>query len=264
MTTVLSIAGSDPSGGAGIQADLQVFASLGVHGAAAVTALTVQDTVGVREVWPCPADLVRRQVAAVLADLRPAAIKVGMVGSAEVVEAAAEALAERGGAPLVVDPIRSAGSGDALTDDAGFAALRELLLPIATVITPNATEAEALAGIPVRTLAEAKRAARELAKRGCAVLVKGGHLEGDPVDVLCVGEECAELPGERIALAQRVHGTGCALSAALAVYLAEGCELHEACVRAKAYVAAGLRQARVIGRGALVIDYAAAGTGRMG
>ncbi len=260
MVTVLSIAGSDPSGGAGIQADLQVFASLGAHGAAAVTALTVQDTEGVRAVWECPAEWVAQQAAAVLDDLDVAAIKVGMLAGPGIAGAVASVLAEHGGVPVVVDPVWRAGSGAELLSKAGVVALRERVLPLTHLLTPNLAEAEWLSGRPVRTVEEMKTAARAIAKLGpAAVLVKGGHLPGEPVDVLCEGGECAEVMGERVLLERRVHGTGCALSAATAVFLAEGDRTPEAVRKAKAYVAAGRRVARAVGHGARVIDYRAAG-----
>jgi len=258
--TVLTIAGSDPSGGAGIQADLQVFASLGAHGAAAVTALTVQDTRGVQEVWECPAGWVRKQVAAVLEDLPVGAVKIGMLAGPEVVLAVTSVLAAHRGPPVVLDPVRTAGSGAELLNEAGLTALRESLLPLAHLVTPNLAEAEALAGRRVRTIEEMRAAARAIAALGpAAVLVKGGHLGGAPVDVLFADGEWVELPGERVALDRRVHGTGCAFSAAAAVFLANGSPLVEAVSGAKRYVTAGLRAARAVGHGALVIDYRAAG-----
>jgi len=256
VPTVLTIAGSDPSGGAGVQADLQVIASLGAHGAAAVTALTVQDTERVHGVWPCPAEWVRQQVAAVLDDLRAGAAKVGMLGNAEVVSAVADALAGHSGMPIVVDPVRRAGSGSELLSEAGLIALRKELLPLAALATPNLAEAEMLSGRQVRTVEEMREAATAIALLGPkAVLVKGGHLPGEPVDVLFADGQVVELEGDRVPAPRRVHGTGCALSTAAAVFLAEGDDMVKAVTKAREYVAAGLRHARVVGRGALVLDF---------
>ncbi len=260
MLTVLTIAGSDPSGGAGVQADLQVLASLGLHGAAAVTALTVQDTSAVHGVWECPAEWVRRQVEVVLDDLRVGAIKVGMLGSAAVVRAVADALRRHHGSPIVVDPVLRAGSGAELLPHAGLTALKEELLPLAILVTPNLAEAEALWGQQVRTVEEMREAARAISLLGPqAVLVKGGHLPGEPVDVLYANGKLVALAGERVRVERRVHGTGCALSTAAAAFLAQGDDVLRAVTKAKAYVAAGLRKARAVGGGALLLGYAEAG-----
>ncbi|MBM3474416.1 MAG: bifunctional hydroxymethylpyrimidine kinase/phosphomethylpyrimidine kinase [Armatimonadetes bacterium] len=258
MRTTLTIAGSDPTGGAGIQADLQVFSSLGCHGAAAITALTVQDTRGVHATHHVPPECVRDQLVCLLADVRVDAIKTGMLGLGATAEAVAGVLEAYPETPLVVDPVLRSTSGSPLLDDAGLIILQQRLIPIATLVTPNLDEAELLTGLQVRSLRQMRDCARRLTDLGAkAALVKGGHLPGDPVDVLCIAGECRDLPGSRVDR-HAVHGTGCALAGAAAVFLAEGRPMLQAVERAKAYVAAGLAAAHAIGRGSDVLDYAAA------
>jgi len=247
----LTIAGSDPSGGAGLQADLAVFAAFGVHGTSVATALTVQDTRGVRAVAPVAADVVRAQLDAVLGDFEVRAAKTGMLHRAEVVIAVAERLA---GVALVVDPVAAASDGTALLDPDGIDAVRRLLVPIATIVTPNLREAELLVGRPVRDTAEMRVAARALVEGGArSALVKGGHLADDAVDVLYDGREFHELTAPRVD-GGAVHGTGCALSAAIAAELAAGRELADAITEAKRFVTRAIAGATSIGHGARVLD----------
>ncbi len=256
MLTVLTIGGSDPTGGAGVQADLQVIASLGAHGAGVIAALTVQDTTGVFATSPVPADWVRRQLRHLLADVRVDAVKTGMLATGPVVCAVAEAMAERPDLPLVVDPVTRSTSGHELLDAEGIEALRRVLLPRATLVMPNLDEAELLGGCEARTAEQMRDCAHAIWGLGPkAVLVKGGHLPGQPSDLLYTRGEVTEFMGERIDLASQVHGTGCALSTAAAVLLARGEDIRAAVEGARAYVAAGLRHAVAIGRGSLVIDY---------
>jgi hydroxymethylpyrimidine/phosphomethylpyrimidine kinase len=247
----LTIAGSDPSGGAGLQADLAVLAAFGVHGTSVATALTVQDTRGVRAVAPVAADVVRAQLDAVLGDFDVRAAKTGMLHRAEVVIAVAERMA---GVALVVDPVAAASDGTALLDADGIDAVRRLLVPIATVVTPNLREAELLVGRPVRDAAEMRAAARALVERGArSALVKGGHLADDAVDVFYDGREFRELTASRIG-GGAVHGTGCALSAAITAELAAGRELTDAITEAKRFVTRAIAGATPIGRGARILD----------
>jgi hydroxymethylpyrimidine kinase/phosphomethylpyrimidine kinase len=250
----LTIAGFDPGGGAGLQADLAVFAAFGVHGVSVASALTVQDTCGVHGVTPVEPAVVRAQLGAVLSDFDVRAAKTGMLHDAEIVTAVADRLRAEPGLRLVVDPVVAASDGSALLDDDGIDALRSLLLPIATLVTPNLREAEILVRRPVRDAAEMRVAAGALIELGArAALVKGGHLAGDAVDVFHDGHELRELTASRIACGA-VHGTGCALSAAIAAQLAAGRELTDAVGDAKRFVTRAIAGALAIGRGARVLD----------
>ena len=251
MKVVLTIAGSDPSGGAGIQGDLKTFAAHGVYGMAVITALTVQNTRGVTRVAPVAPDLVGEQIAAVLGDIPPDAIKLGMLATAPIVRAVAAALepARRAGVPIVIDPVFGASLGGLLLDDEGVAALREHLLPLARVITPNAPEAARLTGLRVHTVADARQAAARLVGLGAAAaIVTGGHLDGPPIDVLADGPHLLDLPGARVATSG-THGTGCAFAAAVAARLALGDSLERAARHAKDFVTAALGRAPGLGQG---------------
>ncbi|HEY8429878.1 MAG TPA: bifunctional hydroxymethylpyrimidine kinase/phosphomethylpyrimidine kinase [Sandaracinaceae bacterium] len=250
MTKVaLSIAGSDPSGGAGIQADLKTFHQHGVYGAAAITLLTVQSTRGVRHVEVMRPELVRDQVAAVIEDVATHAAKTGALGSEGVVLQVAE-LAARFTFPLVVDPVMISKHGAPLLDEAASRALRDALLPRAALVTPNAHEASALSGIEVRDRASAREAALAIAELGPrAVLVKGGHLAGEEaVDVLFAEGALHELSAPRIDTTH-THGTGCTYSAAITARLARGETLLSAVTLAKRWLTEALRRAPGIGTG---------------
>jgi hydroxymethylpyrimidine/phosphomethylpyrimidine kinase len=252
---VLSIAGSDPSGGAGIQADLKTFQACGVYGAAVVTSLTVQNTVGVRDRRDVEPAFVAAQLAAVLDDLPVAAAKTGMLPNAGVVAAVADVLRARPIPALVVDPVLVATSGDTLADASTLDALRDRLVPIASVVTPNLREAEALTGRPVRTRAEMREAARTLVAMGArAALVKGGHLPDRAYDVLAIGDTIHELDAPRIDVGA-THGTGCTLSAATAAGLASGLSLVDAVKRAKTYVTRALAASTPLGHGSRPLDH---------
>ena len=241
----LTIAGSDSSGGAGVQADLKTFAACGVFGASAITALTAQNTTGVRGVHAVPADFVVAQVEAVLDDLDVAAVKTGMLATAQVVHAVA-GLAADGRLPhLVVDPVMVASSGARLLETAAEQAYVEALLPHAQVLTPNLSEAQVLLGRAITTLDEQRDAARALGALGPrAVLVKGGHAVAgsgdDAVDVLWDGTQVLELRAPRI-VGRNDHGTGCTLASAIAAGLARGEGVVDAVASAKAYVLRGLQ-----------------------
>lgn len=246
---VLTVAGFDPSAGAGILADIKAIAANQAYGIGCVAAQTVQNTKGVRSYLPVDATLLDEQLRALLEDMQPRAAKVGMLGGKAVVETLARRL-ERSGIPaIVVDPVRAASDGTRLADDATWKHMRERLLPLATVVTPNLAEAAALAGIPVAKPADMQEAAvRILALGPRAVLVKGGHLEDRPVDLLYDGATFTQLPGDRVRT-PNTHGTGCTFSAALAANLALGKQLLDAAVVAKAYVSAALRQSYATGAG---------------
>ncbi len=210
----LTIAGSDASGGAGIQADLKTFHQLGVYGQAVITLITVQNSLCLSRVEVLPADLVAEQIAALLEDCPPAAAKTGALGSTAIVETIAR-MAAAFAFPLVVDPVMVSKHGRSLFPAEAVEALLSHLLPVAALVTPNLDEAEALIGIPVRTPVEMREAARRLHGRGArAVLVKGGHLDGEAVDILYDGAEFREFSAPRIAT-RHTHGTGCTYSAAI-------------------------------------------------
>ena len=245
----LTIAGSDSSGGAGIQADLKTFAAFGVYGASVVTALTAQNTGGVHAIAAVEASFVAAQIDAVLDDLDVGTAKTGMLLSAAVIDAVADRLATRPLPHLVVDPVLVATTGEALLEPAGIARLRERLVPLATLLTPNLREAEALTGRPVTNPADMREAARALLDLGArAVLVKGGHLQGEALDLLDDGRNVRELSAPRIAT-RDTHGTGCMLSAAIAAGLARGLDLTTAIVAAKRYVTRAIESAPRVGRG---------------
>jgi hydroxymethylpyrimidine/phosphomethylpyrimidine kinase len=244
----LTIAGSDPSGGAGIQADLKTFHQFGVYGEAVIALLTVQNTVRVARVVVMPPALVLEQLAAVLEDIPPGAAKTGALGSAEMVEAVARA-AEDFKFPLVVDPVMVSKHGLSLLPDAAVAAIRERLLPRAFLITPNVPEAEALTGMEIRTLDDMRRAASRLRELGArAVLIKGGHLEGDATDLLIDGAQFYEFPATRVATSH-THGTGCTYSAAITALLALAYPLPEAVARAKTFITEAIRTSPGLGSG---------------
>lgn len=245
----LTIAGSDSGGGAGIQADLKTFAAFGVYGASAVTAVTAQNTLGVTAIHEIPPDVVAAQIDAVLDDVGADAVKTGMLSSVPIIEAVADRLEHRAVERLVVDPVMVAKGGDRLLREDAVGALASRLLPLALVATPNAGEAEALAGRPVRTIEEAREAARAIHALGPRwVVVKGGHFGEDAVDVLYDGGEFEEFPARRIATTS-THGTGCAFASAVAAALAQGDEAASAVAQAKTYVTAAIASAFPIGAG---------------
>ena len=248
---VLTVAGSDPSGGAGLQADLKTIHQHGAYGAAVPTLITVQDSVEVGRVEVLPTDLVRAQLSAVLSDLAPAAAKAGALGSPQTVRALG-AVMEKTPFGWVVDPVWLPSRGVPLSTGDMIAAYKDAVLPHAALVTPNASEASALAEMPVRTLDDARAAAERIAALGAeAVLIKGGHLEGADhgTDVLLHRGELDVLKADAI-VPGRFHGTGCALSAAIASRLAFGVRLAAAVEGAKAWLAGALAHAFAVGRGA--------------
>ena len=246
----LTIAGSDSGGGAGIQADLKTFAAFGVYGASAITAITAQNTLGVFAIHDVPAAVVAAQIDAVLDDIGADAAKTGMLSSAEIIEAVADRLRAHGLTALVVDPVMVAKSGDRLLREDAVAALRERLLPLAAVVTPNAPEASVLSGIDVVDAASAREAARRIYGLGPRlVVVKGGHLEGPTSDDLVFdGHTFEVLSGRRIAI-RHTHGTGCTFSAAIAACLARGLSPLEAAREARIYLQGAIEHAEPLGAG---------------
>jgi len=226
---VLAVAGSDPSGGAGIQADLKTATALGVYAATVLTAVTAQNTRGVQGVHALPPEVVAAQLRSVLDDLDVAAVKIGMLGDAEVVAVVADALAERPGIPVVLDPVMVATSGDRLVPDAAAGAIVELLLPRALVVTPNVGEAELLTGRPVSGPADQEAAGRALLALGAShALVKGGHLTGPVVHDVLVGPHGSQVLEHPRVDTPHTHGTGCTLSTGVATLLAAGLDLETA------------------------------------
>jgi hydroxymethylpyrimidine/phosphomethylpyrimidine kinase len=251
MPIALTIAGSDSSGGAGIQADLKTFTALGVYGASVVTALTAQNTRGVQGVEAVPAGFVAAQLDSVLSDLAVDAVKTGMLADAGIVETVARVLRAAPPRPLVADPVMVATSGDVLLQPDAVDAVRSALAPLATLITPNLAEAGVLLGArAAESEAEMRDQARALLTLGCsAVLLKGGHGIGDQaVDVLADASGVETFASPRIAT-PHTHGTGCTLSAAIAALLAQGTALPDAVRRAKAFVWQGLQAGRALGVG---------------
>jgi hydroxymethylpyrimidine/phosphomethylpyrimidine kinase len=238
----LTIAGSDSSGGAGIQADLKTFAALGVYGACVITALTAQNTRGVSAIHDVPADFIAAQIDAVFSDLDVGAVKIGMLSQAASIEVVAAGLDRHHAKNVVLDPVLIAASGDRLLAPEAVASLHRLLIPRALVVTPNLPEAAALLGThPARDETEMAAQARELLALGARnVLIKGGHGEGpDSVDLLVGPSETVRLAAKRIAT-QNTHGTGCTLSSAIVAGLAKGLDLKTAVQAAKAYVTAAI------------------------
>lgn len=254
---VLIIAGSDSGGGAGLQADLKAVTALGGFAATAVTALTVQNTLGVSGVHPVPAAFVTAQARAVLDDIGADALKTGMLGDLAMVETVAAILDSAPGVPAVVDPVMTAKGGAALLADEAMDAVRQLMVPRATLLTPNAPEAEALTGIAVETTDDLRRAGEALLALGAgAVLMKGGHLSGDRLtDILITPSGETLFEADRIDT-RHTHGTGCTLASACAAGLAQGMGLEAAVARAWAYVQEAIARAPGLGRGHGPLDHA--------
>ena len=248
MIVAMTIAGSDPSGGAGLQADLKTFHQHGVYGTSVVTLLTVQNTRTVESVHVLRPEFVVSQLDAVLSDIPPTAAKTGALGNAAVIEAIAER-AERFAFPLVVDPVMVSKHGMSLIDDEAVEVLRRKLLPHAWLITPNVPEAARLAEMEVTDLLTMEKAAAALCRLGAKhVLIKGGHLKGDPLDVLWTAGECHVLPAARVDT-MHTHGTGCVFSAAITARLANGEDLVTAVQAAKRFITAAIQTSPGLGQG---------------
>jgi hydroxymethylpyrimidine/phosphomethylpyrimidine kinase len=258
MHVALTIAGSDPSGGAGIQADLKTFHQFGVYGEAVITLLTVQNTVGVSRIECMHPDLVTEQIRAVINDIPPGAGKTGALGNREIIQAVAE-LAQDFHFPLVVDPVLVSKHGSALLAPDSIEILKTRLLPYAFLVTPNLEEAGVLAGMDVRDLDSMRAAARKIADMGPqAVLVKGGHLAGDAIDILFYEGEWTEFADRRIDT-RHTHGTGCTYSAAITASLAAGDELRAAIRNAKRFIAEAIRTNPGLGSGSGPVNHHAGG-----
>ena len=256
MKTALSIAGSDPSGGAGIQADLKTMTMHGVYAMSAVTALTAQNTTGVRGVLECSPEFLALQLDCVFSDIVPDAVKTGMVASAPLIRVIADRLTHYQVQNLVVDPVMVSTSGSRLLEEEALEALREQLLPLATLITPNIPEAEVLSGLSIRDGRGMEEAARVIGDAcGCAVLCKGGHQINDADDLLWRSGTGKWFHGKRIAN-PNTHGTGCTLSSAIAANLALGLPLEEAVARAKDYLSGALRAMLDLGAGSGPLNHA--------
>ncbi|MGH7356037.1 MAG: bifunctional hydroxymethylpyrimidine kinase/phosphomethylpyrimidine kinase [Candidatus Rokuibacteriota bacterium] len=252
---VLTIAGSDSGGGAGIQADLKTFSAFRVFGMSALTAVTAQNSLGVTEVFDLPPETVARQIDAVLSDFGADAVKVGMLSTAAIVRTVADRLRAHGQERIVLDPVMLAKSGDALLRPDARDALVSLMLPRSLVVTPNLHEAGALAGIPVETPADMEEAARRILALGPhAVLVKGGHLKDQATDILWDGRAFTRFPAPRLD-STNTHGTGCTYASAIAAGLALGRPLPDAIARAKAYVTEAIREGFRPGHGVGVLRH---------
>jgi hydroxymethylpyrimidine kinase/phosphomethylpyrimidine kinase len=249
MKCVLSIAGSDSGGGAGIQADIKTITSLGAHALTVLTALTAQNSLGVSAIHPVPPGFITRQIKAVVEDRPPDSVKVGMVFTAAAVKVVSRMIAEYKLSPVVVDPVLRASTGGLLLEPDAIRVLRERLLPLATVVTPNLDEAELLTGRRVRTLKEMKRAALEIFRMGPQVVIKGGHLKRECSDVFFDGKNVTVFPGKKIA-SHSTHGTGCVFSSAVATLLALGENLKEAVESAHELVRRAIRGGYSVGGGA--------------
>ncbi|MGH7763512.1 MAG: bifunctional hydroxymethylpyrimidine kinase/phosphomethylpyrimidine kinase [Candidatus Dormibacteraceae bacterium] len=249
LPVALTIAGSDSSGGAGIQADLKTFAALGVHGTSAITAITAQNTLGVTDILELPASLITAQIAAVVGDIGVQAAKTGMLSSSIIIEAVAAAIERHRIGLVVVDPVMVAKGGARLLREEAVDALRTRLVPLAAIVTPNLPEVEVLVGRAVNTIAQRRRAARDLVAMGArAAVVKGGHAEDDVTDVFWDGRDMVELRGTRITTAN-THGSGCVFSAAITAALASGAEPLAAVRQAKEFIQGAIGAAIEIGHG---------------
>ena len=245
----MTIAGSDSGAGAGIQADLKTFAAFGVYGTSVLTAITAQNTLRVTDVLELPTTLVASQIDAIVSDIGTDAVKTGMLSSSAIIDTVADKLREHRLANLVVDPVMVAKSGDKLLQDEAVDALRRRLIPLATVVTPNAPEAQVLTGRKVESLDDARTAAGELVAMGARVaVVKGGHLPGPATDIMYDGREFRAFTHQRIDTTS-THGTGCSFASAVAAGLARGTPVRDAVSQAKAYVTAAIRNAFPMGKG---------------
>lgn len=259
IAKALTIAGSDSSGGAGIQADLKTFAAQGVYGCSVITAITAQNTMGVFDVYPLPPNIVQKQLEAVLSDIDPDVIKIGMLANSSIIHSVADTLREFPKKPLVLDPVMAAKSGDRLLEREAVRSLQEELFPLTSILTPNIPEAEYLIGNPIQSEGYMREAARKILKMGVAsVLIKGGHaVQQSPpqkkggrlvIDLFYDGRVMREIKGPRIDTLH-THGTGCTLSSAIAAGLAIGLAPLEAIQNARDYLTAALRNAYAVGEG---------------
>ncbi|MCR5764098.1 MAG: bifunctional hydroxymethylpyrimidine kinase/phosphomethylpyrimidine kinase [Treponema sp.] len=249
MKTALSIAGSDSSGGAGIQADLKTFSALGVFGMTVITAVTAQNTMGVFSVQDIDCEIVKKQIDAVFTDIRPDSVKIGMTSSADLIFAIAERLEFYRASNIVLDPVMVSTSGSRLLNENAVCVLEEKLFPLASLITPNIPEAEVISGIKIESASEMEESAREINRKyGCAVLLKGGHSINDANDCFFDGSKGLWLKGKRVNN-PNTHGTGCTLSSAIAANLALGKSLYDSIKEAKSFVTGALESMLNLGQG---------------
>lgn len=255
MRTALSIAGSDSSGGAGIQADIKTMSAHGIYAMSAITALTAQNTTGVTDILNVPPAFLSAQLDAVFTDIFPDAVKIGMVSSADLIQVIAQKLRQYGARHIVVDPVMVATAGSRLLQQNALETLKSQLLPLAELVTPNIPEAEILAGIPIQTPAEMEAAAKVISEQyHCAVLCKGGHDLNDANDLLWKDGVGQWFKGRRIEN-PNTHGTGCTLSSAIASNLAKGMDLETAVLRAKEYISGALSAMLDLGKGRGPLDH---------
>ena len=256
MKTALTIAGSDSSGGAGIQADIKTMTMHGVYAMSAITALTAQNTTGVRAIQESTPEFLAQQIDAVFEDIYPDAVKIGMVASSELIRVIADRLRHYEAKNIVVDPVMVATSGSALMKTDAVQTLTNELLPLAAVVTPNIPEAQVLSGLTIETRADMETAAKKIGgSYGCAVLLKGGHSISDANDLLYADGEMEWFEGKRIDN-PNTHGTGCTLSSAIASNLAKGYPLYESVRRAKDYISGALSAMLDLGHGSGPMDHA--------
>jgi len=256
MKTALTIAGSDSSGGAGIEGDIKTMTVNGVYAMTAITALTAQNTVGVRSILQSTPEFLKEQIDAVFEDIRPDAVKTGMVSSAELIETISDRLAYYKAENIVVDPVMVATSGSELMKRDAVSAMKKKLLPLAALVTPNIPEAEVLSDMKISTKEDMERAAKLIGDtHGCAVLLKGGHSINDANDLLYVNGEYKWLFGRRISN-PNTHGTGCTLSSAIAANLAKGYDLEDSVQRAKDYISGALAAMLDLGQGSGPLNHA--------
>lgn len=253
MKKVLTIAGSDCSGGAGIQADIKTICAHGLYAMSAITALTAQNTTGVYGIHEVSPEFVAQQIDCIFKDIRPDAVKIGMVSSGKIIEAIADRLSFYKADNIVIDPVMVSTSGGKLIDESAKRALLSRLFPLGVVITPNIPEAEALSGVKINTEADMVKAAQNI-NCGCAILIKGGHLSGDAADLLYSKEECSWFRSRRINN-PNTHGTGCTLSSAIACGLAEGKSLAKSVSAAKEYLLGALGAGLNLGSGSGPLDH---------
>lgn len=249
LPAVLSIAGSDPSGGAGIQADLKTFLACGVYGMSVITAVVAENTVGVQSIFPMPGAVVRAQLESVCSDIYPSAVKIGMLSGAEQMQAIVETLSKYPVTHLVIDPVLAATDGTPLLETEAIDLFSREMLPGTTLLTPNIPEASLLSGIRIVTETDRKEAAKKLVQMGAkSVLVKGGHLDGDAYDLYYDGASFIGFSAPRIETIH-THGTGCTLSAAITAHLAKGLEMQEAIAAAKNYLTDTMLHTLAMGHG---------------
>lgn len=248
MKYILTIAGSDSCGGAGIQADIKTITALHSHALTAITAVTAQNSMGISEVYEMPGEFIARQINTVAEDIIPDSVKIGMLSSSGIIEAVAGSIIKNGLKKIVIDPVMKASTGRDLMDASALNLLRDVILPLSDVITPNLHEAEVLTGARVRNPSEMEAAARELKKMGPDVIITGGHLDGDCIDLLYDGNRAYLFQDERIKT-ENTHGTGCVFSSSLACFLAQGKGIIEAAGLAHDFTRRAIAQGYPCGRG---------------